>query len=127
MKLFQHIKKFQSVFFLLGLLVAVEGNVYANGYKGQLLAQNTSEGIQDNEPSLAKATHHAFGFVFHLVDLPFIKPCFGAAHQQYQHRVDIAQRQNQTETLIIKPLLASVQLAQPIYHSSTDIHPISLV
>lgn len=127
-KLFQHIKKFHSVFFLLGLLVAVEGNVHANGHKGQLLAQNTAKtGFNDNEQSQTKATHHAFSFVFHLVDLPLAKPCFEATNQHFQHKTDIAQRQNQRELLVIKPLLVSVKLTRQIFYSPNKVYLISLI
>lgn len=127
-KLFQHIKKFHSVFFLLGLLVAVEGNVHADGHKGQLLAQNTTKtGFNDNKQSQAKVTRHAFSFVFHLVDLPLAKPCFEATNQYFQHKIDIAQRQNQREVLVVKPLLVSVKLTQQIFYSNSEVYPISLI
>ncbi|WP_157558755.1 hypothetical protein [Microscilla marina] len=125
-KFFEHTKKFQSVFFLLGLLLAVEADVYASGYKGQFQS-NYKETLKNNGSPTVKTTHNVFGFVFHLVDLPLPIPCFQALHQHYQRTIYIAERQNSQAFLVIKPLLPQVRLCQSIAYASTDTHHILLI
>ncbi len=109
------------MFFLLGLLVAVEGDLYANGYKGPLFAQNTyKKGQQNNGKSNTNTSQCTFGFVFHLVDLPLPKTCFRAVYQHYQRLINTAKRQNQREAFIIQPLLAHIKLSQNTYNSPAD-------